>query len=181
MPFATLSDTRSHAHAACGSTALSVLRARDETFAHASTREIARAIAIWLKIQRIDRAIYVDGADHPSWTLDVSIIRATPTAEVTASATNNEHLLMCVTGDHPLALGDNLGIEITTAGGDGARNGARSNSIRIVDIADDAALMFALGIRVFDPTDVDRIAWANLAPDVASRVLALTRAWALWL
>lgn len=167
MPFATLSDARSHAHAACGSTALSVLRARDEKFAHASTREIARAIAIWLKIQRIDRAIYVDGADHPGWTLDVSIIHAT----------DDEHVLVCVTGDHPLALGDNLGVEITTAGG----NSSAGNSVSVVDIADDAALMFALGIRLYNPTDVERVAECDLAPDVASRVLALTRAWALWL
>lgn len=101
-------------------------------------------------------------------------------------ATDDEHVLVCVTGDHPLALGDNLGVEITTAGSasadsNSAGSNSAGNSIRVVDIDDHNALMFALGIRLYDPTDVDRVTPGETPPDVASRVLALTRAWALWL
>lgn len=163
MPFASLSDTRSHVNAACGSTALSVLRTRDEAFAHANLSNVVRGVALWTKTMRIDCA------DIADWDLDVYVV-----SEVCGAS-----LLIGVTGTHPLALGDHLGIEIDTVytlGEDG--NVVSTLRARVVAIPLDLTYAFDGGARVYDAMGLAYVASDDLAPSVTARARALVRAWA---
>lgn len=163
MPFASLSDTRSRVDAACGSTALTVLRTRDEAFAHAELSDVVRGVALWTKTMRIDCAGIAD------WDLDVYV----------ASEICGASLLVRVTGTYPLALGDHLGIEVDTVytlGEDG--DAVSTLRARVVAIPLDLTYEFDDGERTYDAMGLAYVASDDLAPSVTARARALVRAWA---
>lgn len=163
MPFASLSNTRSRVNAACGSTALSVLRTRDEAFANANLSDVVRGLTLWTKTMRIDCAGIAD------WDLDVYV----------ASEICGASLLVRVTGTHPLALGDHLGIEIDTIytlGEDG--DVVSTLRARVVAIPLDLTYAFDGGERAYDAMGLAYVAPHDLAPSVTARAQALVRAWA---
>lgn len=137
----------------------------DAVFANASFADMARAIAQWAEQE----------PDHfPSaayWEeIDLAVLKEN----------TRDGLLFVLTGNHPLALGDNLGIEIyavTDAAGD--THCAR----RVVGIPCEDVLAYAGAAAGYMPCDYDARTLAHideecLAESVRERVAILTHEWA---